>query len=142
MTNPGRARGGRQARQAQRSGAAGSPAVIPGIRRAIPTYDLMGEEGLDRIEAAIDTLLQEIGIEFRGDPPALKLWHEAGADVQGDRVRFPVGLVREIILRSTPKSFVHHARNPARSVTVGGSNVVFSPAYGSPFVHDIDEGRR
>ena len=59
----GRARGGRQARQAQRSGAGGAPIVIPGIRRAIPTYDLMSEEGLQRIEAAVDTLLQEVGLE-------------------------------------------------------------------------------
>lgn len=138
----GRGRGGRLGRQAQRESAAGTPVVIPGIRRAIPTYDLIGEEGLARIEAAIDTLLQEIGLEFRGDPPSLKLWRDAGADVQGDLVRFPKGLVREVILRSAPKSFVHHARNPARSVKIGGNDVVFSPAYGSPFVHDIDEGRR
>ena len=138
----GRGRGGRQGRQAQRESAAATPHVIPGIKRAVPTYDLMGEEGLVRIEAAIDTLLQEIGLEFRGDPQSLKLWRDAGADVRGDLVRFPAGLVREIILRSTPRSFVHHARNPARSVTIGGNDVVFSPAYGSPFVYDIDQGRR
>ena len=137
-----RARGGRQARQAQRSAAAGPPAVIPGVKRAIPTYELLGEEGLSRIETAIDTLLQEIGLEFRGDPPSLRLWVEAGADVRGERVRFPKGLVRDIILRTTPRTFIHHARNPARSVTIGGNDVVFSPAYGSPFVYDIDEGRR
>src|SRR5215475_6410630 len=141
-TTSGRARGGRQARQAQRSGAGGAPIVIPGIRRAIPTYELMSEEGLARIEAAVDTLLQEIGLDFRGDERCLELWRDAGADVQGDRVRFPKGLVADIIRRNAPSSFIHHARNPARSVKVGGGDIVFSPAYGSPFVHDIDEGRR
>ncbi|MBM3525174.1 MAG: trimethylamine methyltransferase, partial [Alphaproteobacteria bacterium] len=139
---PGRARGGRRARQALRAGSAGAPAVIPGVKRAIPAYELLREEGLVRIEAAVDTLLQEIGMEFRGDPRSLELWREAGADVDRERVRFPRGLVRAIILRSTPRMFVHHARNPARSVAIGGNDVVFSPAYGSPFVHDIDEGRR
>ena len=140
-TRAGRARGGRQARQAQRSGAGGAPIVIAGIRRAIPTYDLMSEEGLATIEAAVDTLLQEVGLDFRGDERCLDLWREAGADIQGERVRFPSGLVQSII-RSAPASFTHHARNPARSVKLGGDNIVFSPAYGSPFVYDIDEGRR
>src|SRR5690606_15598365 len=38
--------------------------------------------------------------------------------------------------------FVQHARNPERSVVIGGDSVVFSPAYGSPFVMDLDKGRR
>jgi trimethylamine--corrinoid protein Co-methyltransferase len=137
----GRARGGRQARQAQRSGAGGAPIVIPGIRRAIPTYDLMSEERLQRIEAAVDTLLQEVGLDFRGDDRCLELWREAGADVQGERVRFEPGLVQSL-LKTAPASFTQHARNPARSVKIGGNDLVFSPAYGSPFVHDIDNGGR
>ncbi|HZT21154.1 MAG TPA: trimethylamine methyltransferase family protein, partial [Dongiaceae bacterium] len=140
-TRPGRARGGRSARQAQRSGG-GRHDVIPGIRRAIPTYELMSEEGLQRIETAVDTLLKEVGLEFRGDERALALWREAGADVAGERVRFEPGLVRAIIRKTAPSSFIHHARNPARSVAVGGDSLVFSPAYGSPFVHDLEGGRR
>jgi trimethylamine--corrinoid protein Co-methyltransferase len=135
--------GGRQARQAHRSGSTGgAPAIIAGVSRQIPTYDLLGEEGLLRIEAAIDTILQEIGIEFRGDEQALTLWRAAGADVAGERVRFAPGLVRDIIRRSAPSSFIHHARNPARSVRIGGTDLVFAPAYGSPFVHDLEGGRR
>jgi trimethylamine--corrinoid protein Co-methyltransferase len=137
----GRTRGGRSARQAQRE-AASSQAAPPGIRRQIPTYELMGEEGLQRIEAAVDTLLQEIGLDFRGDERCLELWRAAGADVKGERVRFEKGLVRSIIQRNAPASFIHHARNPARSVRIGGDDVVFSPAYGSPFVHDLEGGRR
>ncbi|MBV9286815.1 MAG: trimethylamine methyltransferase family protein, partial [Hyphomicrobiales bacterium] len=38
--------------------------------------------------------------------------------------------------------FTHHARNPERSVEVGGAHVVFAPAYGSPFVQDVEGGRR
>jgi trimethylamine--corrinoid protein Co-methyltransferase len=137
---PARARGGRQARQAQRSGARAAP-IIAGIRRAIPAYELMSEEGLVRIEQAAETLLKEIGMEIRGDARALQLWREAGADVQGERVRFEPGLVRAVAARA-PARFIHHARNPARSVAVGGEDVVFSPAYGSPFVHDLEGGRR
>jgi trimethylamine--corrinoid protein Co-methyltransferase len=138
---PARGRGGRQSRQAQRGGARPQP-IIAGIDRQIPAFDLLGEEGLARIEAAIDTILEEVGIDFRGDARALELWRGAGADVAGERVRFEPGLVRGIISRTAPKRFTHHARNPARSVEIGETHTVFSPAYGSPFVHDVEHGRR
>src|SRR5262249_40597564 len=79
--------------------------VIAGVRRQIPTYDLLSEEGLVSIEAAIDEILKEIGLDFRGDPAALELWRKAGADVKGERVRFDPGLVRDIVKRTTPSSF-------------------------------------
>ena len=50
-------------------------------------------------------------------------------------------MLREI-LKSAPREFTQHARNPANSVQIGGKNVVFAPAYGSPFVMDLDRGRR
>lgn len=116
--------------------------MLAGVRREIPAYVLLRDEGLELIEARTDQLLSEIGVEFRGDPEALSLWRDAGADVKGERVRFPPGLPRAIIARSAPKSFIQHARNPARSVRIGENNVVFAPAYGMPFVRDLDGGRR
>jgi len=50
---PARRSGGRQSRQAQRGNARAQP-IIAGIDRQIPAFDLLGEEGLSRIEAAID----------------------------------------------------------------------------------------
>src|ERR1700677_4696528 len=44
--------------------------------------------------------------------------------------------------QNAPRQFTQHARNPARSVVIGGQNTVFAPAYGSPFVRNLDEGRR
>ena len=58
-------------------------AIVAGVERKIPTYELLSEEGLARIEAAADAILQEVGIEFRGDEAALRLWRQAGADVAG-----------------------------------------------------------
>jgi trimethylamine--corrinoid protein Co-methyltransferase len=114
---------------------------VPFIRRNIPTYDILSEENLQRIEAVADRILAEIGIEFRDDPAALELWRGAGAEMDGLRVRFPKGMLREI-LSSAPAVFTQHARNPANNVEIGGNAVVFSPAYGSPFVMDLDKGRR
>jgi trimethylamine--corrinoid protein Co-methyltransferase len=135
-----RRRGTRGERRARKEApACEAPAYIT---RRIPRYELLSEEGLAAIDEHADTLLQEIGVEFRGDPEALSLWRQAGADVDGERVRFERGLVRGIVQATTPGEFTQHARNPRHSVVIGGDNTVFSPAYGSPFVRDLDGGRR
>jgi trimethylamine---corrinoid protein Co-methyltransferase len=133
-------RSGRSARQAQRANKGGGIGR-PYIMRNIPTYDVLSEENLMRIEAAADRILAEVGIEFRDDAVALDHWRRAGADVQDLLVKFPPGMLREV-LKTAPAQFTQHARNPAQSVVIGGKSVVFSPAYGSPFVMDMDRGRR
>jgi trimethylamine--corrinoid protein Co-methyltransferase len=143
LPEAGRARsrrgGGAESRRAARRG--GGVEAFSYIKRQIPLYEVLGEEGLSIIEANCETVLQEIGIEFRDDPESLQMWKDAGADVSGERVRFPKGLVRSL-LKTAPSQFTQHARNPARSVEIGGDNTVFAPVYGPPFVHDINGGRR
>jgi trimethylamine--corrinoid protein Co-methyltransferase len=131
---------GRDAKRAART--ARSHTFVPYITRKIPYYEVLGTEGLELLEHNADTILEEIGIEFREDPEALQIFKDAGADVTGERVRFPRGMCRSIVQRSAPKQFVQYARNPARNVLIGGNNTVFAPAYGSPFVRNLDEGRR
>ena len=111
------------------------------IQRKIPVVDLLHTEAIEIIEHNAETILQEIGIEFRRDPPSLQLWREAGADVRGELVRLPRGLCRKL-LESAPKIFAVHARNPAKSVQMGGDVTVFAPVGGPPFVTDLDRGRR
>ncbi|WP_128292655.1 trimethylamine methyltransferase family protein [Afifella aestuarii] len=134
-----RASGGAEARRAKRSGS--RSLQMPFIRRILPEQTVLDEEGLALIEQNADTVLEEIGIEFREDPEALEMWREAGADVSGERVRFPKGLCREL-LKTAPQTFTQHARNPERSVEIGGKATVFAPVYGPPFVRDLDNGRR
>ncbi len=117
-------------------------ASVPFITRRVPTFELASEEVLALIENNADTVLETIGIDFRDDPLALDLLKQAGAAVDGERVRFPKGMCREIISSSAPAEFTQHARNPDRSVRIGGNHTVLVPAYGSPFVHDLDKGRR
>lgn len=131
---------GRKAKRASRQARTVSTATW--IDRKIPYFEVLGEEGLSLIEQNADTILEEIGIEFRDFPQALELWREAGADVDGELVRFPRGLCRSLINATAPSEFMQHARNPERSVMIGGDRTVLVPAYGSPFVRDLDEGRR
>ncbi len=133
--------GGRAGRQAARASTARANRGPAYIRRGIPTYDLLGEDGLDLIESKADQLLAEVGLEIHDDPESLSLFRAAGAQVDGDRVRFEPGLVRSLA-STAPRQFTQHARNPEHSVEIGGSNVVFAPAYGSPFVRDLAGGRR
>ncbi len=132
----------RRGREARRTARAQRGAVsVPFITRNIPRYELFDEEGLALIEHNAETLLQEIGIEFRDYPRALELLKGAGCDIKGERVRFPRGLAKKLI-STVPSQYTQHARNPARSVQIGGNATVFAPNYGSPFVHDLDKGRR
>jgi trimethylamine--corrinoid protein Co-methyltransferase len=132
--------GGRDARRAARLGA--HVAGEPFLTRTLAPFEVLSDEGLATIEANADTILQEVGLEFRGDPDALRLFREAGADVQGERVRFPRGMCREIVGATAPREFVQYARNHDHDVQIGGNATVFAPNYGSPFVRDLDGGRR
>lgn len=132
-------RRGREARRAARS--ARGAVTIPYITRNLPLTEVLSDEGLALIEQNAETLLQEVGIEFRDYPSALQRFRDAGADVSGERVRFPRGLARELMV-TVPPDYIQHARNPERSVHIGGKDTVFAPVYGSPFVHDLDRGRR
>ena len=51
-------------------------------------------------------------------------------------------MCRSIVQATAPAVYTQHARNPAHNVQIGGDATVFAPNYGSPFVHDLDAGRR
>jgi trimethylamine--corrinoid protein Co-methyltransferase len=132
--------GGRDARRALRLHS--QVARDPFLTRTLAPFEVLGDEGLSIIEANADTILQEVGLEFRGDPDALRLMKDAGADVQGERVRFPGGMARQIVRATAPAVFTQYARNEANHVQIGGNATVLAPNYGSPFVRDLDHGRR
>ena len=132
--------GGRSAKRAARQHPSLEASAF--IERKIPYFELLSDEALELIEENAETVLQEIGIEFRDFPDALALLKDAGADVDGERVRFPRGMCRSIIQASAPREYTQHARNPARNVIIGGPRTVLVPAYGSPFVRSLDDGRR
>ena len=104
-----RAGGGRAARRAARLRR--TITQLPYITRKIPITEVLSEEGLEIIESNAETILAEIGIEFRDDAEALALWRDAGADVKDTRVRLPRGLARSL-LETAPAIFTQHARNP------------------------------
>ncbi|MEM6579466.1 MAG: trimethylamine methyltransferase family protein, partial [Pseudomonadota bacterium] len=131
--------GGGAARRAERTALHIETAKY--IERNIPVFDILNDEALELIEANAETILEEIGVNFVENPTALARWKEAGADVEGERVRLPKGLARSLI-KTAPGSYTQHARNPERNVVIGGNTMVCAPVYGPPFVRDVSGGRR
>jgi len=135
----GRRSGGRAGRQAMR--AAATTHADAYLTRTMKPVEIVGDEGLEIILNNADTILAEVGVEIRGYPSAIERFRDAGCDTDGERVRFPSGLARALAA-TAPPSYVQHARNPIHNVTIGGDATVFAPNYGSPFAHDLDNGRR
>ena len=137
MAREGR-RGGRAARRQAR--ARPESGMLPPLERAIPVYELLGEEQLERLHDASMRILEETGIAFQ-DGEAQALWRAAGAQVEDTRVRIPRELLLDLVAKA-PARFTIRARNPQRSLAIGGEHTVFFPTYGSPFVRMFDGERR
>ena len=131
--------GGGAARRAERTSVKIETARF--IERNIPNFEFLSSEALEIIETNAETILEEIGVNFVNNPSALALWKHAGADVQGERVHIPRGLARKLCA-TAPSRIKQHARNPEKTVEIGGNSLVCAPVYGPPFVRDLAGGRR
>jgi trimethylamine--corrinoid protein Co-methyltransferase len=136
----GRRGGGREARKTLRAQSAASSEAF--LTRTLRPFEIVSDEGLELLEHNADTILEKVGVEIRDYPSAIERFRDAGADVDGTRVRFPRGMCRQIVQESAPAIYTQHGRNSDRNVQIGGDATVFAPNYGSPFVHDLDDGRR
>ena len=102
---------------------------------------MLSDEGLELIESNADTILEQVGIDFRDAPEARDLLRDAGAEVEEERV-LPAR-ARAAARPGDRTPHVHPGRaEPANSVEIGGNATVLAPAYGSPFVRDLEGGRR
>jgi len=103
-------------------------------------YEFLSTEDLDLIHQTSMRLLTNVGVSFP-QAEALRTFKEHGARVDGERVYLTEAQVMAA-LAGIPKQFTLHARNPKRSVVVGGGSTVFAPGYGAPFLVDAEEGKR
>ncbi|WP_166416389.1 trimethylamine methyltransferase family protein [Cochlodiniinecator piscidefendens] len=131
-------RGGASSRRQERL--FGPVVYRPHATRNIPTYDLLQSDGIEALDDYAMQILETTGIEFRDDVSA-EIWSKAGAEVEGHRIRIPRELIRKLI-STVPSEFTYHARNPDRTVKVGGRNMIFGPAYGTPNLIDLEGVRR
>ena len=76
----GRRTGGREGRRAARLAEVAER--VPFITRQLQPVEILSEEGLATIEQNADTILETVGIEFRGMPDALELLKNAGCEIE------------------------------------------------------------
>ena len=89
----GRREGGRNARRAKRL--ARVHHILATLENKLPPLKLLSPEQVERIHEASMAILEEVGIDFR-DPIAHQQWREAGADVDGQRVRPDRALIMDL----------------------------------------------
>ena len=131
-------RGGRGERRAIRTRP--DHAMLPHLTGKLPLTAPMDDEQIARIDDASLSILEEVGVVFRDDI-ALEDWRRAGGDVRGETVHLDRALVRDLI-SSIPPTITLHARNPEKTVAVGGRNSIFVPMTGAPYLRDLDDVRR
>ncbi len=107
-----------------------------------PPIEVLSADQVEAIHTASLRVLSEIGMKVLGADARDRL-AAAGAEVdhQDRMVRCDPGMVEEHMALA-PSSFTIKARNPARSITIGGNHVNFGPVGGPSFVSDLDRGRR
>ena len=109
-------------------------------RRPFPPLEIISADELETIHLASLQVLEEIGMEVLL-PQARDIFARAGARVEGDRVRVGRDII-EAAVATSPSEFQIHARNPERTITVGGNWIAFLPVGGPPNCSDLDRGRR
>jgi trimethylamine--corrinoid protein Co-methyltransferase len=101
---------------------------------SLPRYEILSEDAMAVLDGGWRRIVTELGVEFLL-PEALDYFRAAGQTVDGNNVKFdPEFLLEQLAL--APKEFELQARNPERSRTIGGENMVFSAVYGPPFVRE------
>ena len=104
------------------------------------TVGVLREDQLEAVHERAMTILEDIGVEIRQEA-ACRLLAAEGQKVEDSRVRFDRHFVEAMVARA-PERFMLRARNPDRSVTLGGGSLVHTPSGGAPFCSDLERGRR
>ncbi len=112
------------------------------VKNPYPPFQIVSADELEAIHLASVRVLEEIGVKVQ-DARSLNLLKGLGADVDPETeiVKFDRALIDEV-MTGLPSEFTIHARNPEKTLTVGGNNLTFATVCGPSFISDLDHGRR
>lgn len=105
----------------------------------MPRYEPLTGDDLEALDRGWERLVSEVGVRI-DHPEARRLFAAAGQQVEDDVVRLDPEFLRAQ-LALAPREFGLRARNPARSLRIGGDTMVFCAAQGPPFVRAGAERR-
>ncbi len=95
---------------------------------------------LDKLHNSCMKILSRVGVIFH-EPEALEIFRKNGFIVDGEKVFFTEDQVVKA-LETVPDEFTIQARNPEKSVKIGGGHFALGPGWGAPFIIDADGNRR
>ena len=111
-------------------------------RNPYQPFNIVSDDEIEALHNKSLDVLEELGLNFLSDE-AREILKNAGADVHPNdpRVRFDRGLI-EASIKTVPKQFTGHARNPAHNLEYGGNYTGFCLVASPPNASDTDNGRR
>jgi trimethylamine--corrinoid protein Co-methyltransferase len=107
------------------------------MNRAIINFD---KSVLDQIHNHSMELLQDSGIRFYSEK-AVKVFKNRGFRVQDQTVYFEEKEIHNA-LKTVPAEFTVKARNPQKSIRIGGGDYMMAPGYGPPFIIEATGEKR
>jgi trimethylamine--corrinoid protein Co-methyltransferase len=114
--------------------------VVAVWRRTLPVLEPLDGERLERLDATVTVLLEDVGVRVT-ELRLLGALRDAGLAIDDDVVRFDRAFVDERVAEA-PRTFEVHGRRPEATVTLGGDHLVLAPTGGQPFITDPDGSRR
>src|SRR5215467_10041546 len=109
------------------------------FRNQMPRYEILSPDAVAVLDKGWRRIVSEIGVQF-AKPEAIDLFRKAGQSVDGEVVKLDPEFVLEQVAKA-PAEFDVQARNPARTVHIGGDQMAFGAVYGPPFVRAGDVRR-
>ena len=97
-------------------------------------------EQLTTLHNACMKILSKVGVVFH-DAEALEIFKKHGFKVDGKKVFFAEDQVMKS-LETVPSEFTIQARNPEKSVTIGGDHFALGPGWGAPSIISANGKRR
>src|SRR6516162_7800660 len=89
----------------------------------MPYYEILSQDAMAVLDRGWKRIVSELGIEFR-HPDAVNALRSAGQQVEGSVVKLDPEFVLEQVAKA-PRSFELRARNPDRTIRIGGRNMAF-----------------
>jgi len=102
-------------------------------------YKPLTDEQVRRIHQASLAILERTGVQVE-EPEALRLFTEAGTDVDGNRVRLPQSLIEDT-LDKAPSRVVLAGRNPDNDLILEGARVHIGTGGAALQVLDLETGK-
>jgi trimethylamine---corrinoid protein Co-methyltransferase len=113
--------------------------VQPVFVNKMPRYEILSEDAMETLDRGWRRIVSELGIEFLLEE-SLEQFRKAGQRVDGNNVKLDPEFILEQVAKA-PREFDIQARNPQRSVHIGGDHMVFASVYGPPFVREGETRR-